>query len=94
MSVFLKKYNIVGIVRFVKNKDYYTLTISRKECVKKLFQLFYSDSNFYLSRKYIKFNCYANTEESQLIADLRNAQELSASNSNNAPTSAEHPNKV
>lgn len=88
---FLKKHDIVGSVLLIKRKDYFVLNICRKEHVKKLFRLLYTDSNFYLSRKYNKFNCYANTEESQLIADLRNAQELSASNSNNAPKSAEHP---
>ena len=49
------------------------------------------DANFYLSRKFNKFNHYVNTEEIQLIAELRNAQEVNVNESNNLPTSAEHP---
>ena len=56
-----------------------------------MYDLFYKDSYFYLSRKYDKFNHYVNTEETQLIAELRNAQEMNVSNSDNSPTSVEHP---
>ena len=38
-----------------------------------------------------KFNHYVNTEETQLIAELRNAQEMRVKESNNSPKSAEHP---
>ena len=58
---------------------------------KKLYQYLYKDSNFYLTRKYNKFVYYVNTEESQIISDLRNAQEVNDNESNNLPTSAEHP---
>jgi len=47
-------------------------TGSKKECTK-LFHFLYDASNFYLTRKFNKFSRYANTEESQLIAELRNA---------------------
>ena len=50
----------------------------------------YDNSNFYLSRKFSKFNYYVNTEVNQLIADYRNAQEVNANESNNPPKSAEH----
>lgn len=40
---------------------------------------------------YDKFFHYVNTEESQLIAELRNAQEVSVNESNNLPKSPEHP---
>jgi len=56
-----------------------------------MYYLFYKDSYFYLNRKYNKFNHYVNTEETQLIAELRNAQKLNVSNSDNTSTSAEHP---
>lgn len=47
-------------------------TSSKKE-VEKIFNLLYKNSNFYLIRKFDKFNYYVNTEVSQLIADHRNA---------------------
>lgn len=50
----------------------YILSIPSSQ-IKKLFDLLYQDSNFYLNRKYKKFNYYANTEVSQLIAEHRNA---------------------
>lgn len=65
-------------------------TGSKKECIK-LYHFLYDNSNFYLTRKFNKFNRYVNTEETQLIAELRNAQEVSANESNNLPTSVEHP---
>ena len=60
--------------------------------MEKLFNLLYNDSNFYLKRKYKKFNYYVNTEVSQIITDHRNAQEMSVNESNNSPKSMEHPN--
>lgn len=39
------------------------------------------DTNFYLSRKFDKFNYYANTEDSVIIDTVRNAQELSSQES-------------
>lgn len=65
-------------------------TSSKKELVK-IFNLLYSDSNFYLSRKFNKLNHYVNTEVTQLIAEYRNAQEVNVNESNNPPKSAEHP---
>lgn len=65
-------------------------TGSKKECIK-LYHFLYDNSNFYLTRKFNKFNRYVNTEETQLIAELRNAQEVNANESNNPPKSAEHP---
>ena len=45
-----------------------------RACVKKkLFNLLYTDSNFYLNRKFKKFNYYVNTEVSQIITDHCNA---------------------
>lgn len=68
----------------------YRLATTSKKEITKIFHLLYDDSNFYLSRKYIKFNHYVNTEVTQLIAEYRNAQEMSDSDSNNSPKSAEH----
>ena len=47
-------------------------TSSKKE-VTSIFHLLYDDSNFYLSRKFNKFNHYVNTEVTQLIAEHCNA---------------------
>lgn len=65
-------------------------TASKKEC-KKIYNLLYEDSNFYLTRKYDKFSHYVNTEETQFITEFRNAQEVNANESNNLPKSVEHP---
>ena len=87
---FLKKNNIKSSTCFAKRDKMWILTIPKSQ-LKKLYDLFYKDSYFYLSRKFNKFNHYVNTEETQLIAELRNAQGLNVSNSNNTPTSVEHP---
>ena len=85
-----KENNIKSSMCFARRDEMWILTVPKSQ-LKKLFDLFYKDSYFYLSRKYNKFNHYVNTEETQLIAELRNAQKLNASNSNNTSTSAEHP---
>lgn len=68
---FLLKYGISS--HLYNPKDCYRLMISSKSCVKKLYEFLYKDSNFRMSRKYNKYNYYVNTEESQIITDLRNA---------------------
>ncbi len=45
-----------------------------------------------IKRKYDKFNHFVNTEITQLIAEYRNAQKVSVSDSNNPSKSVEHPN--
>jgi len=40
----------------------YRICTSSKIEIKKIYDLFYKDSNFYLKRKYSKFNHYVNTE--------------------------------
>ena len=66
-----------GKIRTNKNyrtiDDMYRLVTSSESEVKKLFNLLYNDSNFYLKRKFDKFNYYVNTEVSQIITDHRNA---------------------
>ena len=78
-------------INFNKNKQYYVLQSSSRNTIEKVYHLMYDNSNFYLSRKFSKFNYYVNTEVNQLIADHRNAQEVNANESNNPPKSAEHP---
>lgn len=87
---FLKNGILCNILHEVK-KEVYSLRVSRGQ-LPKLFKLFYEDSNFYLKRKYEKFNHFVNTEATQLIAEYRNAQEVNVIDSNNPPTSVEHPN--
>lgn len=66
------------------------ITSSKKVC-RKIFHILYDDSNYYLKRKFNKFNYYANTEDVQIITDACNAQKMSAIESNNSSTSSEHP---
>lgn len=71
----------------------YRLSTSSKVVCKKLYKFIYEDSYFYLNRKFEKFSHYVNTEESQLIAEFRNAQQVNVNESNNPTTSLEHPSK-
>lgn len=88
---FLSENDINTNIIYLKRDNMWRInTGSKKECIK-LFHLLYDDSNFYLSRKFNKFNHYVNTEETQLIAELRNAQEVNVNESNNLPKSVEHP---
>ena len=90
MQEFLKRHDIKSSICFANRDQMYQMSIPKSQ-LKKLYNLFYEDSYFYLERKYKKFNHYVNTEETQLIAEFRNAQGLNVSNSNNVPTSVEHP---
>ena len=67
------------------------LNTSSQRQVKLIYKLLYHDSNYYLTRKFNKISYYVNTEVNQIIIDHRNAQEMSDSESNNSPKSAEHP---
>lgn len=67
-------YNNINLnINYIKRDDLYRLVTSSKEEVEKIFHFLYDDSNFYLQRKFDKFNYYVNTEVSQIIADHRNA---------------------
>ena len=87
---FFKKYDIKINKNYLKRDDMYRISTSSKKEVTKIYKLLYNDANFYLSRKFNKFNYYVNTEVNQLIADHRNAQEVNVNESNNLPKSAEH----
>ena len=89
---FFKKYNIKVNINYITRDDMYRLKTSSIKEVKKLYNLLYLDSNFFMQRKYLKFNHYVNTEVSQLIAEHRNAQEVNVNESNNPPKSAEQDN--
>lgn len=86
---FFSKHNIKINLNYLKRDDMYRISISSRSEVIKIFHLLYDNSNFYLSRKFSKFNHYVNTEVTQLIAEYRNAQEVSVNESNNPPKSAE-----
>lgn len=88
---FLANYNINVNLNFLKRDTMYRVTTGSKKDIEKIFHFLYDDSNFYLSRKFNKFNHYVNTEVIQLIAEHRNAQEMRVNESNNSPKSAEHP---
>lgn len=87
---YFKNNGIKSTICFTTRDQMYILSVAKSQ-LPKLFKLFYEDSNFYLKRKYEKFNHFVNTEVTQLIAEYRNAQKASVSDSNNPSTSAEHP---
>lgn len=70
---FLEKYDINININYISRDDMYRLVTSAQEQIERLFHFLYDDSNFYLIRKFNKFNYYVNTEVSQIIADHRNA---------------------
>lgn len=88
---FFKIHNIKVNLNYLKRDNMFRIKTSSKKEVEKIFHLLYDDSNFYMNRKFNKFNYYVNTEVNQLIADHRNAQEVNVNESNNPPKSAEHP---
>ena len=88
---FFAKNGISINMSYVKRDDMYRITTSSRKKLIDLFNLFYKDSNFYLERKFNKFNHYVNTEVTQLIKEYRNAQEVNVIESNNPPKSVEHP---
>ena len=88
---YLSENDINSQVHYLKRDDMYRLSIGSKAEIKKFGNLLYNNANFFLSRKKEKFDHYVNTEVTQLIAEYRNAQQVSASNSNNPTKSVEHP---
>jgi intein/homing endonuclease len=73
MILFFKKYDINLNYNYLKRDDMHRMCTSSKKMVEKIFHFLYDDSNFYLKRKFEKFNYCVNTEVSQIIADHRNA---------------------
>lgn len=69
----------------------YRLSIGSRKCLIEVYNLLYNNSYCFLKRKYNKFSYYVNTEVNQIITDHRNAQEMNVNESNNSPTSVEHP---
>ena len=88
---FFAKNGISINMSYVTRDKMYRITTSSKKKLCDLFNLFYTDSNFYLNRKFNKFDHYVNTEVTQLIEEYRNAQEVNVIESNNPPKSVEHP---
>lgn len=86
---FFAEHNIKINLNFLKRDNMYRISTSSKKEINKIFKLFYNDANFFLSRKFNKFNHYVNTEVTQLIAEYRNAQEVNDNESNNPPKSLE-----
>lgn len=77
---------------YLKRDNMYRLSSASLKTCKQLFHYLYDNSNFYLKRKFDKFNYYANTESTQIITEWRNAQEVNVNESNNPPKSSEHLN--
>lgn len=87
---FFATYDIKINLNYLKRDDMYRISTSSKKELEKIYNMLYKDSNFYLSRKFNKFDHYVNTEVTQLIAEYRNAQEVNVNESNNPPKSVEH----
>ena len=87
---FFATHDIKINLNYLKRDDMYRISTSSKKELEKIYNILYKDSNFYLSRKFNKFDHYVNTEVTQLIAEYRNAQEVNVNESNNPPKSAEH----
>lgn len=88
---FFLENNIKINTYYLKRDNMYRIETGSKKEISKIFKLLYTDSNFYLTRKFKKFDYYVNTEVSQIISDHCRAQEVNVNESNNLPTSAEHP---
>lgn len=86
---FFEKYTIKINLNYCKRDDMYKLSTSSMVEFNKIYDLLYSNSNYYLSRKFNKMYHYVNTEVTQLIAEYCNAQEVNVSESNNLPKSSE-----
>lgn len=93
IQTYLATKGINSSIDYKYQGDYWSFEIRQKESILTFFHFIYDDSNFYLKRKYEKFNHYVNTEVSQLIAEHRNAQKVNVSNSNNPSKSVEHPDE-
>ena len=89
---FFSDNNIKMNINYLKRDNMYRICTASKKEAEKIFHLLYDDSNFYLSRKYKKFDYYVNTEVTQIISEHCNAQEVSVNESNNLPKSSEHLN--
>ena len=87
---FFATHDIKLNLNYLKRDDMYRISTSSKKELEKIYNILYKNSNFYLSRKFNKFDHYVNTEVTQLIAEYRNAQEVNDNESNNPPKSAEH----
>lgn len=87
----LEEENIIAHINYEKRNDMFKIVMSSRETLKKFYSYLYKNVNFYLKRKFNKFNYYVNTEVSQIITEYRNAQEVNVNESNNPPTSSEHP---
>ena len=60
-------------LNYLKRDNMFRIKTSSKKEIEKIFHLLYDNSNFYMTRKFNKFNHYVNTEVTQLIAEHRNA---------------------
>ena len=87
---FFATHDIKINLNYLKRDDMYRISTSSKKELEKIYNILYKDSNFYLSRKFNKFDHYVNTEVTQLIAEYRNAQKVNVNESNNPPKSVEH----
>ena len=63
IKYFSTEYNLTINLNYLKRDNVYRFTTSSKKVCRKIFHVLYDNANFYLSRKFNKFNYYANTED-------------------------------
>ena len=73
IKFFAEEYRLAVNLNYLKRNDVYKLTTSSKKTCRSIYHVLYNDANFYLSRKFDKFNYYANTEDSIIIDTVCNA---------------------
>lgn len=61
------------MINYLTRDDMYRISTSSRKEVTKIYHLLYDDCNFYMKRKFDKFNYYVNTEVNQLLTDHCNA---------------------
>lgn len=59
---FFATHDIKLNLNYLKRDDMYRISTSSKKELEKIYNILYKNSNFYLSRKFNKFNHYVNTE--------------------------------
>ena len=59
---FFATHDIKINLNYLKRDDMYRISTSSKKELEKIYNILYKDSNFYLSRKFNKFDHYVNTE--------------------------------
>nr|DAU23639.1 MAG TPA: Intein splicing domain [Caudoviricetes sp.] len=63
------KYGLTLNLNYITRDDMYKVQTGKKETLKEIYKALYTNSIFYLKRKFDKFYYYVNTEVTQIISD-------------------------